>query len=425
MMRAGPARACLICWAALLMSVLPSGVASAADLGGDCCADLEQRVAELEATTVRKSGPVSVTISGYTAKQVFSWDDGVESNTYISDIGPTQATHFKIGGQAKIVPGWTAGFLFRIQELRDSTMGLSQNDDNDDLGVNTQMSYWFLASEDYGKVAIGKQALASKSVAMFTDLSGTQLIANYVLFDGPGFFLRQHGELLRLKWGDIGYCYSQARPWGGDCDGIVMNGVRYDSPVFGGFSWSASFGQDDDEEVALRFNREMGGFKIALGAGYSVNTDEVVQSFISRHKDSGFFQAGFYVEHLASGLFLHADYGEEDNHGTLILSGIAEPDSHQWYVKGGIRHKWSSLGATILYGEYTQYLDQIGPAALNAGVTGSEFTRWGFGAVQEIDSAAMSLWIKYRQHDGELTGGSLDGGLDAFRYVSTGGIIYF
>ncbi len=26
----------------------------AADLGGDCCADLEERVAELEATTVRK-----------------------------------------------------------------------------------------------------------------------------------------------------------------------------------------------------------------------------------------------------------------------------------------------------------------------------------------------------------------------------------
>lgn len=425
MMRTRPACVCLVCWAAFVVSLLPSGVARAADLGGDCCADLEQRVADLEATTVRKQGPVSVTISGYTAKQVFSWDDGVESNTYVSDIGPTQATHFKIGGQAKIVPGWAAGFLFRIQELRDSTMGLSQNNDNDNLGVNTQMSYWFLASEDYGKVAMGKQALASKSVAMYSDLSGTQLIANYVLFDGPGFFLRQHGELLKLRWGDIGYCYSQARPWGGDCDGIVMNGVRYDSPVFGGLSWSASFGQDDDYEAALRFNREMGGFKIALGAGYSVNTDEIVQTFISRHKDSGFFQAGFYVEHMASGLFLHADYGEEDNHHALILSGLAEPDSHQWYVKGGIRHKWSSLGATILYGEYTQYLDQIGPAALNAGVTGSEFTRWGFGAVQEIDSAAMSVFIKYRQHDGELTGGPFDGSLDAFRYVSTGGIINF
>ena len=79
----------------------------------------------------------------------------------------------------------------------------------------------------------------------------------------------------------------------------------------------------------------------------------------------------------------------------------------------------------MLYGEYTQYLDQVGPAALNAGVTSSEFTRFGLGAVQEIDSASMSLWIKYRQHDGELTGGPLGGGLDAFRYVSTGGIINF
>src|SRR5215831_8130585 len=29
--------------------------AKAADLGGDCCADLEERVAELEATTARKA----------------------------------------------------------------------------------------------------------------------------------------------------------------------------------------------------------------------------------------------------------------------------------------------------------------------------------------------------------------------------------
>jgi hypothetical protein len=46
--------------------------------------------------------------------------------------------------------------------------------------------------------------------------------------------------------------------------------------------------------------------------------------------------------------------------------------------------------------------------------------------VQEIDSAALSLWIKYRQHDGELGGGGpFAGGMDAFRYVSTGAIIYF
>ena len=36
------------------MMVATSGSASAADLGGDCCADLEERVATLEATTARK-----------------------------------------------------------------------------------------------------------------------------------------------------------------------------------------------------------------------------------------------------------------------------------------------------------------------------------------------------------------------------------
>ena len=90
-----------------------------------------------------------------------------------------------------------------------------------------------------------------------------------------------------------------------------------------------------------------------------------------------------------------------------------------------MRRKWTALGATILYGEFAQYIDQLGPAALTAGVTSSEFTRWGFGVVQEIDKAAMTLWLKYRQHDGDITGGPFAGDLDDFRYVSTGGLIYF
>ena len=37
----------------LLVGGLSVGSASAADLGGNCCADLEERIAELEATTAR------------------------------------------------------------------------------------------------------------------------------------------------------------------------------------------------------------------------------------------------------------------------------------------------------------------------------------------------------------------------------------
>ena len=50
-------------------SPLSATPAKAADLGGDCCADLEERVAELEATTVRKGNKkVSVTLSGWVIK---------------------------------------------------------------------------------------------------------------------------------------------------------------------------------------------------------------------------------------------------------------------------------------------------------------------------------------------------------------------
>ena len=104
--------------------------AEAADLGGDCCADLEERVAELEATTVGKGNrKVSLIFSGYVAKQVMAWDDGVDSNSYIADIGPTQASNFRLGGEATIAPGWTAGYLIRIQDLSDNTMRLSQFND--------------------------------------------------------------------------------------------------------------------------------------------------------------------------------------------------------------------------------------------------------------------------------------------------------
>ena len=411
----------------LLLATAPQ--ASAADLGVDCCADLEERIAELEATTARKGNrKVSLTVSGYVAKKIMFWDDGVESNAYITDMGPTQASNFRFSGKAKVAPGWTAGYMIRIQDLDSNPMQLNQNVATAGPGLNTQMSFWYLQSETYGKVAVGKNVLASKSAAMFTDLSGTQIIANYVLFDGGAFFLRQNGALLgnQLTWGAFGFCYSQQRPWGGDCDGIVMEGVRYDSPTFAGFSVAASYGKDDDWEVAARYNGEISGFKVSLGTGYSVNTDEDTQPpQVTDRKDSEFFQVGGYLEHLATGLFIHGIYGQEDNNNAVTVVGNdTVPDTHQWYVKGGIREQWLPLGHTVLYGEYAAYIDQMSPAALAAGATSSELTRWGFGAVQEIDSAAMSLWVQYRQQEVSITGGNL-GDIDDFRYVTTGALINF
>ena len=92
--------------------------ANAADLGGNCCADLEERIAELEATTARKGNrKVSLTVSGWVGQQITFWDDGVEINTYIHDLGTTLGSHVKFTGSAQISPGWSAGYVLQIEAI--------------------------------------------------------------------------------------------------------------------------------------------------------------------------------------------------------------------------------------------------------------------------------------------------------------------
>jgi hypothetical protein len=196
-----------------------------------------------------------------------------------------------------------------------------------------------------------------------------------------------------------------------------------------GFSVSASWGEDDFWEMAGRYAGEVGGFKLAFGAGYSEMHDENTSgAAVSPEKNSQFFQIGGYAQHLATGLFVHAAYGHEDNNDTLLTNGFRAEDGEHWYVKAGIRKKWTALGATIVYGDYAQYIDQLGPAALALGATSSTLDRFGGGIAQEIDAAAMTLYVKYQHYEADLSGASLQASatdLDDADFISAGGLINF
>ena len=99
-------------WATILVAgglMLGTSVsAQAADLGGDCCADLEERIAELEATTARKGNrKVSLEVSGHVNEAVLWWDDGRESNAYVV-TNDNQRTRFVFKVKAKIDKNWEA-----------------------------------------------------------------------------------------------------------------------------------------------------------------------------------------------------------------------------------------------------------------------------------------------------------------------------
>ena len=182
--------------------VMSSHPAKAADLGGDCCADLEERVAELEATTVRKGNKkVSVTLSGWVVKYADWWDDGVESNFYVGDKHTTLSSHFQISGSATIAPGWSGGYTISVETRGGNAVG----DDNQFIDDSAQgnfsrldilnnisvlLSYMWIKSDKWGTLNWGQLSQATDNVALLPDLSGTIIESNAVLFDGSFFFLR-------------------------------------------------------------------------------------------------------------------------------------------------------------------------------------------------------------------------------------------
>ncbi len=296
--------------AGLLAGGLSVTSANAADLGGNCCADLEERIAELEATTARKGNrKVSLTISGWVAQQVTYWDDGTESNTYVGDVGQTLSSHVKFTGQATISPGWTAGYVLHLEAPSADSLSVSEDNDDGVDAVTVLQSYWFIKSDHLGKVGIGKQSAASDNTAILVDGSGSLVPANWVFFDVNSFTGSGNG----INFGEFNACAEGGAA--GDCFGVPLNVVRYDSPTFGGFSFSASWGEDDMWDVAARYAGEFGGFKLAVAGAYSESSDDNAAlgngvAGAVGDVDSDYFQIGAYAQHVATGLFIYGAYGD-------------------------------------------------------------------------------------------------------------------
>ena len=444
--------------ALLAVGVLASmTAANAADLGGNCCADLEERIAELEATTARKGNrKVSLTVSGWVGQQLMVWDDGVRTKAYVTDLGTTLASHVKFTGSAAINSEWSAGYVLHIEAINNDPLFVSQTASVGGAGVGVLQSFWFLKSNSLGKLSIGKQSSAADNVAILPDGSGSLVPANYVLFDNNSFFLRRQGVLQNsnstvstLTWGSLATCPKIQIGVSADCDGVPNNNVRYDTPTFGGFSASASWGESDIWAVAGRYAGEFHEFKLAAAIAYTESTNGAAESALHGgglvRRQGAALQIGAYVQHVPTGLFVYGAYGKDYNSNLLSAGEQAylvsqgesgtKADGDNWYLKAGIRQKWPSIGHTVMFGEYGENTNkQSIDALLNQGITSSKVTQWGLGVVQEIDAAAMSLWIVYREFSADATcsnnygncnWGGLSSKMDDIRIFKIGGMINF
>lgn len=465
---------------AALAAVLAGGVAAqAADFGGNCCADLEERVAELEGTAARKSNSkVSLTIGGQVNEAILFWDDGKESNLYVV-TNENSRTRFRFLGDAKITADWSAGYVLEIGARIANSETVNQLvDDNtaETASLDLRHSAWFLDSQTFGRVWVGHTGSATDGITEI-NLSNSGLIANNDVTNwNGGFFLRRdNGELLAnndpndlngLTWASI---LSQANANVGE--GGRRNLVKYSTPDVFGFIVQTAAGEDDFWDVALRYAGEFAGFRVAAGAGYQQWTDGNARPGNGVDSEA-FFCADLgktssdvdchavglsgSMMHLGTGLYAHGAYGylQDDNREALFaverFPSAKDRDEH-WYVQAGIEQRFFAPGRTTIYGEYFRANTGAGLAAggtrvntINAFLTGttlpttiasSDVDVWGFGLVQSIDAAAMDLYIGYRNYSADVTTAAVPintdpiiiGKLDVkdFEAIMAGGLIRF
>jgi hypothetical protein len=157
--------------------------------------------------------------------------------------------------------------------------------------------------------------------------------------------------------------------------------------------------------------------------------------------------------HKPTGLYVYGAFGQkhDDNRFDNGINPVnlgpnknIDRNDTVWYIQPGIEKKWIPLGTTTVFGTYR--FDNNGTrntftgasaaaVGLAAGTTfytsGAEVKTIGGGVVQNIDAAAMDLYLIYSHVDGEFTAVSETTGqathinIDNFDLVQAGAMIKF
>jgi hypothetical protein len=463
--------------ALIAMAVLVPKAASSADT--DCCGDLEARIAELEATVVGKGNrKVNVELAGAVSRAILTWDDGQNTDSYVV-TNDGEGSKIEIAGEAEHFnrANWSAGFHIEINVQGAGSGEVNQFDDDIPKQLQIDESQIWMRHRKAGQLTWGFVGGTGENIEDLTenDLSDTATAGYSGVEDiGGGFFLRQSnvrgtsGLLVPVVWADL----IDHLP------GIDGNIVRYDTPMYRGFEANATWGQDDQWQLALNWasapeepeeNPELaeaepmddptaypaqtGLLKVFQISG-TVGLFDIRDALIEE-PDSRTVAGSLTVLHKPSGLSLTGAAARRTFTSSVRFNDdeVGRP-SEPWYYyfKAGWKRDLNRLGKTALYAEYgnfNQFLgrdaDEEQVAALggidedavcgNARsaclVSGSKATIWGFGVVQFVKNADLQLYAAYRHYEPDVSLSNIRGTrvravpLDDFQTVITGALVDF
>jgi hypothetical protein len=340
------------------------------------------------------------------------------------------------GGTSSKVSQWDEDGKVGAQ-IAGSTGVASFNAANaDSYGGDWRRAAWWLEHKDIGRLTVGR--FESAGAVTTVDLGGIGLAASgsMILVNGSFNLREPDGSFSAIAWNALGDPASnQGR----------TELIRYDSPTIAGFIASASIGEAGDYWGAmLRYAGEFSGIRIAAGIGYEKATDRATNVtpnqgpndlFSANVAAIGITETGATPEveawggslalmHVPSGLFAQGHYMAAqfscDADAATTAGGYwgwrnCKADADQWLIQAGIAKNWTGLGNTVIYGEYSQNKDWGADKGLGRNYTGAngtqtvfgvvdtDLTVWGVGVVQNIDAAAMTLYLTARHFSADIT----------------------
>lgn len=397
---------------------LISSSANAADFGGGCCADLEERVAELEATAARKGNRVvSLAISGQISKGLLIWDDGIESDAFVVD-NAISTSQFNLIGSAQIRPGTAAGYHMAV-DVNDSLSVVVNQDNDEGQGdvLSIRLNNVWIQDDRLGKVTIGQGYSFIDAVSVPFQLGNTHNT------DGTPY-----AAGFRVRSSDGGF--SSSVTWGRLVGDGPRRGdyLRYDSPAFGGFTFTGLVGEDDTWEVGAKYFQTLGRVRLHTAITYYSDDEpgqqEPTAGFLSQFDE---LKGLLSIKDGPTGLFLTVWAAQREyqrNAGELFNAGADFEDTgHSIQAFLGVEQNFTGYGNTTIYGGYGQFNDMAGTGldatGLGLDFGGDEFVadadvdRITFGIVQTFDAAALDVYAIAEHYSADITVGDISGDNDA------------
>jgi len=341
---------------------------------------LEKRVQALEKAggmyVTRSKKTMKLVVNGHVNRAIMFTDNGTESafSHVTSNFSRTRVRWIgtgKINSDLSVKTYIELGHQSSIATAQDIQ---SNGDENGSSVLDERFIDFQITSKSLGKIYMGQGASGSESTSE-TDLSGTGLVSlsgNAGLMGSGEQFVNSDGSLAGVS---VGQSYT-------NLDGLGRRDrIRYDTPKFGGFQVTASHGNEDAHDVALRYGGSFGGVKVKATLAYSssesINGREVVNGAVSVL--------------LPMGLTLTAGAADRDNDR---FGGVT--DTTEWrYGKIGYKFKGSDLGQTRLFIDYNENESTV--------VASDEGNYWGIGAVQIVEPLGAEIYAVY--HNFEYSSG--------------------